>query len=374
MKKHRKILPLLLLVFCLFFVCAAPAYAVTEEEVQQQVDSEGKEAVSGNIFVWFLCAIAFLKASQKIDSFMSSLGINVGHTGGSMLAEAMIAGRGIAALRGGGGHFSARGGGSGGGGPGGGDGGSGGFLSGGLAGAVGRHVSHSAVSSVTGQGGGVAAGISRKMYESSLQKGGDFANKVTGAVAKGRAGTTGTMTGPTAAAAMASYFGLRTAASMASGAGTGSAPGGVGHAESGSGGAEYVESPGVGASPDLGALSSGGVSEFNGGPADGGSYTGAEPHIPTYSDVEIGGGRITGTETTPEQPGGVQFAMYSAEQYSRPTGDFGTVEAVDGSKWYKQYATDTVDRTPYMDAEGQIKYHEKIVKTLPKPPGRKDRM
>lgn len=36
-----------------------------------------------------------LKVSQKIDSFMSSLGINVGHTGGSMLAEAMIAMRGI---------------------------------------------------------------------------------------------------------------------------------------------------------------------------------------------------------------------------------------------------------------------------------------
>lgn len=374
MKKHRKILLLLLLVFSLSFVCAAPAYAVTEEEVQQQVDSEGKEAVSGNIFVWFLCAIAFLKASQKIDSFMSSLGINVGHTGGSMLAEAMIAGRGIAALRGGvGGHFSAKGGGSGGG-PGGGDGGSGGFLSGGLAGAVGRHVSRGAVSSVTGQGGGVAAGISRKMYESSLQKGGDFANKVTGAVAKGRAGTTGTMTGPTAAAAMASYFGLRTASSMASGAGTGTAPGGVGHTEPAGGGAEYADSPGVGTPPDFGTPPSGGASDFSGGPADGGAYTGAEPHIPTYSDVEIGGGRITGTETTPEQPGGVQFAMYSAEQYSRPQGEHSTVEAADGSKWYKQYATDTVDRTPYMDAEGQIKYHEKIIKTLPKPPVRKDRM
>lgn len=357
MKKHRKILLLLFLVFCLSFACTTPAYAVTEEEVQQQVDSAGKETVSGNIFVWFLCAIAFLKASQKIDSFMSSLDINVGHTGGSMLAEAMIAGRGIASLRGGvGGHFPAKSGGCGGG-SGGGDGGSGGFLSGGLAGAVGRHVSHSAVSSVTGQGGGIAAGISRKMYESSLQKGGDFANKVTGAVAKGRAGATGTMTGPTAAAAMASYFGLRTASSIASG-----------------GGAEYVGSPSVGAPSDFGAPPSSGSSDFSGGSADSSVYTSAEPHVPTYSDVEIGGGRITGTETTPEQPGGVQFAMYSVEQYSRPQGEHSTVEAADGSKWYKQYATDTVDRTPYMDAEGQIKYHEKIVKTLPKPPGRKDRM
>lgn len=40
-----------------------------------------------------------LKVSQKIDNFMSSLGINVGHTGGSMLAEAMIAMRGIGTAR-----------------------------------------------------------------------------------------------------------------------------------------------------------------------------------------------------------------------------------------------------------------------------------
>jgi hypothetical protein len=31
-----------------------------------------------------------VKVSQKIDSFMSSLGINVGHTGGSLMAEATI--------------------------------------------------------------------------------------------------------------------------------------------------------------------------------------------------------------------------------------------------------------------------------------------
>ena len=47
------------------------------------------------MLVWFLCAIAFLKVSQKIDSFLSSLGLNVGHTGGSMLSEAMIAMRAI---------------------------------------------------------------------------------------------------------------------------------------------------------------------------------------------------------------------------------------------------------------------------------------
>jgi hypothetical protein len=53
-----------------------------------------------NIFIWFLCAIGFLKVSQKIDSFMASLGVHVGRTGGSMLAELMVAGRGIATAAG----------------------------------------------------------------------------------------------------------------------------------------------------------------------------------------------------------------------------------------------------------------------------------
>lgn len=96
MKKLRRILFLALMVGLLACLCCQPAFAaVTEEEVQAQVDAVGKEAVSGNVLIWFMCAIGFLKVSQKIDSFMASLGVNVGHTGGSMLAEAMIAARGL---------------------------------------------------------------------------------------------------------------------------------------------------------------------------------------------------------------------------------------------------------------------------------------
>ena len=69
------------------------ASELTEAEVEQAVAEQGKEAVTGNVFIWFLCAIAFLKVSQKIDSFMASLGINVGNTGGNMMAELLIAGR-----------------------------------------------------------------------------------------------------------------------------------------------------------------------------------------------------------------------------------------------------------------------------------------
>ena len=50
---------------------------------------------NGNFLIWFLCAIGFLKISQKIDNFMQMLGINVGRTGSSMLGEAAIAMRSL---------------------------------------------------------------------------------------------------------------------------------------------------------------------------------------------------------------------------------------------------------------------------------------
>ena len=99
MKKSRKALGAVFLLICLACVSRMPVLAVSEAEVQAQVEAAGRDAVSGNVLVWFLCAIAFLKVSQKIDSFMSSLGINVGHTGSSMIAELMVAARGFGATR-----------------------------------------------------------------------------------------------------------------------------------------------------------------------------------------------------------------------------------------------------------------------------------
>ena len=127
------------IVLSVLVICALtiPVFALTESDVQSQVSASGKEGVAGNLFVWFLCAVAFLKISQKIDSFMQGLGINVGHTGGSMLAEAMLAARSIAAARGVAGR--GRGGNAGRGGSTGGSGGdSNTFLQGGLAGVANR--------------------------------------------------------------------------------------------------------------------------------------------------------------------------------------------------------------------------------------------
>ena len=294
----KKLLIITLTVLVICSLCSISILAVTEGEVQSQVASQGKEAVTGNILIWFLCAVAFLKVSQKIDTFLSSLGINVGHTGGSMLGELMIAFKGIKGVSGGafggssGGHTTNNN-------------SSEAFLSGGLAGAVGRTTERNAASSVTNQ---KTHSISQKMYNSSVQKGGEFANTVIGAVSKGNIKEQGSITGERAAEAMTSYFG----------------------------------------------------------------HTG-KANAPQFSDMEIGGGRIIGKESI---DGGVptEFAMYNADQYMKPEGTFTTETAADGSKWYKQTPQDTVQRTPYMDANGDVKYNETIVQQLPQIPRRKDRV
>ena len=306
MRKTRKILLVFVLALVFTSLFAVPAFAVTEDEVQQQVNAIGREGVTGNIFIWFLCAIGFLKVSQKIDSFMSSLGINVGHTGGSMLAEAMIAARGIASVKSFGGH--GRGGSRSGASSGGASGG--GFASGGLAGVVSRSFQNSAVKNATGSKEG---GLGGKAFASSLEKGGGFANRVIGTVATGNISTTGSMTGEKASAALSSYLGYTALGEDAE-------------------------------------------------------------DVPKFSNVEIGGGRIMATETSSEHPEGIAIGMYHADQYMAPSGEYSTVTAADGTIWYKQYAADTVERKPYKAPDGNIAYNESIVKKLPDPPKRKDRI
>ena len=99
----------------------------------------------------------------------------------------------------------------------------------------------------------------------------------------------------------------------------------------------------------------------------------AAPQI-SYSDVEIGGGRITGTEYSPEHPEGISFGMYHTGQYTAPDGEHQKVFSADGVQWYKQYAADTVIKTPFTAPDGEIDYHKEIVKKMPDPPKRKDRM
>jgi len=360
------------IIFIAMFLFSIPAFAVTETEVQARVAETSKEAVSGNIFIWFLCAIAFLKVSQKIDSFMSSLGINVGHTGGNMLAEALIAVRGAQMgkqFTGGGGFGRGS---SGSGSSGSSSSGSGGgtrFLSGGLAGAVSRQFNKSAVSSATNQGGNA---VTRNAFQSSMVKGGSFANNIISSVAKGDINQMGSITGPTASMALTSYMGYAGNGSGLSNSG-GDIAGGVIPPETG------VDFNGGNNPFKSGAGTTGGnipaSTDLSWSEIPDGQQAGINGGIPSFSDVEIGGGRIMGTETTADYPDGIQFGMYNTEQYMAPEkGDFETVTTADGAKWYKQYAMDTVEKTPYETGEGKIAYNEAIVQKLPPIPRRKDRV
>lgn len=152
MKKSKHILAILFWTVLLVSMLCVPAFAITESEVEAQVAASSKGAVAGNVLIWFLCAVAFLKVSQKIDSFMATLGVNVGRTGGSLMAEAMIAVRAVTMVvggKGGAGRAGSAAGGSAG--KAGDSSGMAGFFKGGLIGMAGRHVTNSAVKTATTQ-------------------------------------------------------------------------------------------------------------------------------------------------------------------------------------------------------------------------------
>ena len=566
-----------LLILTLVIVMSTNAFAISESDVESAVSASGKEAVSGNVLVWFLCAIAFLKVSQKIDSFLSSLGLNVGHTGGSMLSEAMIAMRAIntatsavgSALGSRSRHGSA---------PASGKSGSGsaaaaGFFSGGLAGMASRKIASDAVRTATTEknivqpqqaestvsrthassdthSGSQTASEQQRQNTSQLDQNqqtvssravnseqreksqqalhesqhsmdashlhqdtqtaqeqqfhaalhtedqqashlafqseqGEFVGSVVqsdefdasseearteqsqvmqSALQQEQIGVTqrevqseeshhaqhDTMDGfhteqsgitqhtqqdtqtvtfgqvesqsqQHTAQSNKQFFSVRNGLSKTTIAErtvqAQERPGRFLHSRTPSAApasAPANEAPAAWPAPIPSAptqfRSFGGTlfakSLYQGGAfandvigtvAKGdyrttGSITGETAtrsltsymgftalgehatNIPHYQDVEIGGGRITGREFTPEHPGGIDFCMYHADQYAQPKGDYSKVYSADDAAWYKQYAADTVERKPYQTEDGKIAYHEKIVQKLPNPPQRKDRM
>ena len=543
-----------LLILTLVVVMSTSAFAISESDVESAVSASGKEAVSGNALVWFLCAIAFLKVSQKIDSFLSSLGLNVGHTGGSMLSEAMIAMRAIntatsavgSALGSRSRHGSAPASGK----PGGGSAAAAGFFSGGLVGMASRKIASDAVRTATTEknivqpqqaestvsrthassdthSGSQTASEQQRQNTSQLDQNqqtvssravkseqqeknqqalhesqhsmdasklhqdtqtaqeqqfhaalhtedqqashlafqseqGEFVGSVVqsdefdasseearteqsqvmqsalqqeqiGVTQREQAqytqqetqsstfGQVESQSRQHTAQSNKQFFSVRNGLSKTTIAErtvqAQERPGRFLHSRTPSAApasAPANEAPAARPAPIPSAptqfRSFGGTlfakSLYQGGAfandvigtvAKGdyrttGSITGETatrslmsymgftvlgehaPNIPRYQDVEIGGGRITGREFTPEHPGGIDFCMYHADQYAKPKGDYSKVYSADDAAWYKQYAADTVERKPYQTEDGKIAYHEKIVQKLPNSPQRKDRM
>ena len=543
-----------LLILVLVAVMSTSVFAISESDVESAVSASGKEAISGNVLVWFLCAIAFLKVSQKIDSFLSSLGLNVGHTGGSMLSEAMIAMRAIntatsavgSALGSRSRHGSAPASGK----PGGGSAAAAGFFSGGLVGMASRKIASDAVRTATTaknivQPQQAEATVSRTHASSDTHSGSHSASEqqrqntsqldqnqqtvssravnseqreksqqalhesqhsmdasqlhqdtqtaqeqqfhaalhtedqqashlsfqseqgeFVGSVVQSdefeasseearteqsqvmqsalqqeqigvtqheqaqhtqqdtRAATFGQVESQSwqhSAQSDKQFFSVRnglskttiaertvqaqerpgrflhsrTPSAASTSAPANEAPAGRSapipsaptqfHSFGGTLFAKSLYQGGAFANDVIGTVAKGdyrttgsitgetatrSLTSYMGFTALGEHAT----NIPHYQDVEIGGGRITGREFTPEHPGGIDFCMYHADQYAQPKGDYSKVYSADDAAWYKQYAADTVERKPYQAEDGKIAYHEKIVQKLPNPPQRKDRM
>ena len=396
--KLKKLAALLSGITGALYCCALPAFAVSESDVQNAVASQGKEAVSGNLFVWFLCAIAFLKVSTKIDSILQALGLGVPHAPGSLLTEAIIALRGLQAGKaivtgklGGAAGAS-------------GSAGIPGNLSGGLAGAVSQKLETDTAASMSGVGGGVTAGLGASLYQSTLGQDGGFASRVIGSVATGQ--VPGSIQGEAAEEAIRGYFAgspdpVQDMATMdLPTEGFGSIPT---SADAGFDAAP-IEAPipssplaledntAVDVSPgyETELIQSAGGYTANIGSDSGGGATGAATIATSPSlqqaalqrvltgqmgnrttDVEIGGGKITGREIIPGR-GQIQFAMYNAKQFERPTGHYTVQTSRDGEQWYKVYATSAVERTPTTkDDSGRFHYEESKVAVLPKAPARR---
>ena len=387
--KHRRITVCFLLIM-LMALLSTSAFAVDESEVESAIAASGQDAVAGNLFIWFLCAVSFLKISQKIDSFMTSLGINVGRTGGSMMAEMLIAGRalgGAAKATGGAignifnrGHSNTT------------NQATGQAFTGGGGGMIGvakRAVGNAAAASATNTAVGLGSVVGGAMFGSSLNNGGKFATDVVGAVATGNISKVGSITGAKAAQALTSYLGYGAAAGTDTGVPSGK-PGGSATVNAGGvteAGGNAVSRPGtdIPVSRDMGGddviTAEGGATAAAAAYADEAESTVQEQQAPipqqppTFRDVEIGGGRITGYETPADGGAERQFAMYNAGQYMTPqSGDYETVQTADGETWYKQYAQPTVEKTPHKEPGGQIKYDARIVDRMPQVPKRKDRI
>ena len=379
--KHKRSFFLWSAVILCLALLAGSAAALDESEVQDAISASSKEEVSGDVFIWFLCAVAFLKVSQKIDSFMSSLGINVGRTGGSMLGELMIAGRAIAGTVGAVGH--------------------------GFTGLFSRnhnsahtaagqtHVTHqvghgvvgmtqqaarnAAVSAASGKGKGIGGAMGGAMFRSSLKRGGQFSTDVTRSIATGSIRDMGLMTGPVAAQALTSYMGYEEAGSASEDETVilqGNTSGG---AQTPPESSESIPSAPVGSSEysfteDHVTINGGTAAAGTAAPSGGGSSVPEStiPLAPHFTNVEIGGGRISGFETPAAGGESRQFIMYNASQYTEPSGEYETVKSVDGESWYRQYAQPAVEKTPKEVSGRGVKYDEKIVMKMPPVPRRKD--
>ncbi len=169
------------------------------------VATGGTTVAGGNIFLWVIFAVAFLKASQQIDTLLSMVGFNTPKVNSSLMEEALVGGRAMAglskmgiknadAVTGSSGSAKEQS----------------QFLSGGAIGTIGRQVQNAgsqvtkmASKSATDSSSGLGGKVSDKLFKDND----NYAMKGISKVATDDAGKYGSITGEKGTKAMDMYFG-----------------------------------------------------------------------------------------------------------------------------------------------------------------------
>ena len=296
-------------------------------------NNQGKVIVNGtamgSFFLWVLCVFTFEKAMQKLDEYMHDMGMTVAQTGGGLVEEILAAGQGVgstvSSVFAGTGVASSKG-----------------IVGKAMAIGGGLGFAKAAADTVstggTKQGlGGVFGGIARSVAGAQFAHGvastekGSIAAKTIGSVANGETKTNGIIAdgegklgSSLGTASMLHYFG-ETLGSNASA-----------KISVGKGGKPVIDNATVG---------SGSLADT--------ALKGCQ-----VSDVTIGGGHITGTALN-SSGDSVPFRLDSTATNERPEGDYKTVAAQDGTKWYAQ-----VSQPKYDNGGNQTGY------TIPKRPNK----
>jgi len=336
----RKILILIsFIIAVIIIVILSPvkASALTEKEIKTQVAASSKEAVTGNILIWFLCAIAFMKISQKIETILNKIGINVVPPNNSMVGELMIALRGLSMVK----NFGKKGSPSGGGGGGGGNNGQGSNSSfGGFAGTVGRRNFGNPFNGSNQNG-------SLPVSQTQNQITGDTGNS--------------TLSLPTSQNGNVNSSGI--AGVLTAGKSTGNNNAIL----------ALPQGTAAGSNSETNSLSNYNADNISAAMCRLMGYTNG-PDAPTFSNIKLDEGMITGIETSSTFPSGALFRMCNAEQYMPPNTYYETVQASDNSTWYKQYADRNSEFTPYQNSDGGMDNRLTVSKELPEMPQRKDQV
>lgn len=388
-----------------FFSQAISVYAITEAEVE----AVGKETASGNIFIWFLCAIAFLKVSQKVDSFLSSLGINVGNTGGSMLGELMIATKAIT---------------------------SGKNIVGGSkilqnfsatssankkisnpsnlfgSGTVGRKQSNPSGSAANGKANLVSpistingnvntvspvgasnektntinpASVSNEKINtrnpvsnsnSKINTKNPISSSNEKVNTKNPVSSSNTKSN-TITSVSSSNREVNTSRSVSTLNGKVNTKNPVSSSSREMNITSPTDTRKDNTVQSMNSMDMNSVevecvsaaSVFSS--LEEGTRVQSTPSFQnTITEIEEDGSCMIGTELSSVHPDGIAYAMYNAEYYKQPEGNYETITD-NNQTWYKQYAQNSIERTPYMNGKGQIAYHETPVQKLPDKPTRK---